>query len=99
MYRVTTMWSSTILLTSGGPPAQPAAPVKTPASATSAPATEDDARAMRDPRPRRGRSQGHVAMFLRRVAVALVGQDRQPRQQARARVARPDDLVDVAELG
>src|SRR2546429_6975350 len=48
---------------------------------------------------REARSEWNVAMLLGRVPVALVLQHLERADQARARVGRLEDLVDVAELG
>src|SRR6185369_5931654 len=45
------------------------------------------------------RSERNVPVLLRRVLVALVLQDLERADEARARVLGRDDLVDVAELG
>src|SRR5262245_64841848 len=44
-------------------------------------------------------SERDVAMLLRRVLVALVGEHLERGDETRARVLGLDDLVDVAELG
>src|SRR5262245_5253427 len=49
-------------------------------------------------RRKSGRSEGDVAMLLRRVPVALVLEHLERPDQARAGLLGLDDLVDVAEL-
>src|SRR3954451_2603091 len=95
MARVTTTRPFTILLTGPGAVAQP--------DAASRPSTASEtwrrAATGRSPTAAPAHSERHVAMFLRRIGVALVGEHRQPGGEAGPRVAWTDHLVHVAQLG
>src|SRR3954470_4814848 len=83
----------TILLTGPGAGAQPEPTSPTSTATCSGPARRRAAATTP------ARSERHVAMFLGRIGVALVGEQRQSGGEPGPRVARTDHLVHVAQLG